>query len=653
MKATLGQNTPPGRDLKRHFFYLGLAMVVGLFLLAIQLYRLQITQGEEYAAKSVANFVREVRLRADRGLIKDRRGLILVDSRPSFDAFLIPAFCLDCSEKVLPKLAELLRWDEAQRLKVEAAMRAGRRTGSFLPVPVQIDLSRDEYDRLNARRDVLDGVEVVPVPHRNYRAGSVLSHVLGYMNEINPDELEKLNKEGAHYALGDYVGRRGLERYYEAKLRGTDGVRKEVVNARGRALDELNGMLGADAVRPPTPGANVVLSLDMRLQEAAERAFPGSAGGVVAIDVKTGFIRALISRPGFDPNLLTGRITSAQMTALARDPMQPMINRVAAEHYPPGSIFKVVTALAAFKSGAFNPSTVVNCPGGYKLGSRVWRCHLDRGHGPRDGIQAMQSSCDIWYYKVADTLGLNPIAEMGQALGLGQPTGVGVMAEVPGIMPSTEYHDRVTPGGYFKGLALNSSIGQGDNNVTVIQMALLYAALANGGTLLKPQLVERLEGPDGKLLEAYEPLVVRQVSIPEAHRRAVIEGLVATVNEAGGTAYGSRLKDILVAGKTGTAQVARIGAVRQRISQMDFFTRHHAWFAGFAPANNPEIAVVVLNEHGGSGGTDAAPTGMAILQKYFDLKEEDLASPAPRVNQPYTPPSLSSPVAGDALTQDR
>jgi penicillin-binding protein 2 len=239
---------------------------------------------------------------------------------------------------------------------------------------------------------------------------------------------------------------------------------------------------------------------------------------------------------------------------------------------------------------------------------------------------------------------------MGQSLGLGQPTGVGVMAEVPGIMPSTEYHDRVTPGGYFKGLALNSAIGQGDDNVTVMQMALLYAALANGGTLFKPQLVERLEDPDGKRLEEFEPQVVRQVSIPEAHRRAVIEGLVATVNEAGGTAYKSRLKGVVVAGKTGTAQVARIGAVRLKIQQMEYFTRHHAWFAGFAPADNPEIAVVVLNEHGGSGGSDAAPTGMAILQKYFDLKEEDAALPAPRVNQPYTPPLV--PVAGEKITRD-
>jgi penicillin-binding protein 2 len=645
---TLSETTP-GRDLKQRFFFLGLALVAGLLVLAVQLYRLQITQGEEYAAKSVANFVKEVRLRADRGLIKDRRGTILVDSRPSFDAFITPAFCTDCAKQVIPKLGEMLGWDAEQRRKVEEQVLYGRRRAPFMPVPVRIDLSRDEYDQLNARRDLLDGVEVVPVPHRNYRAGNVLAHVLGYMNEINQDELEKLNAEGARYALGDYIGRRGLERYFESTLRGKDGVRKEVVNARGRVIEEFNEKLGEDSVVPSTPGNNLVLSVDMRLQEEAERAFPGSAGALVVVDVKTGFIRAVVSRPGFDPNLLTGRITPSQMAALSRDPLQPMINRVSANHFSPGSTFKLITALAALKSGLFRQETVVHCPGGYRLGARTWRCHKDSGHGPVNGKTAMQYSCDTWFYKVADTLGLDPIAEMGKAFGLGQPTGIGVLAEVPGIMPSSEYHDRASPGGYTKGMALNSAIGQGDDNVTPLQLAMVYAAIANGGTLYKPQLVERIEGEDGKLLEEFEPQVVRKVDIPEAHLKAVREGLKAVVQEPGGTAFSKRLKDIPVAGKTGTAQVSSLGAVRLKTHQMDFFLRDHAWFAAFAPADDPEIAVVSLNEHGGHGGSDAAPPAMAVIQKYFDLKKEDAVNPPPRTNTPYMP---NTPALAEAPGQD-
>ena len=637
----LGKTTPPGRDLKRRFLWLGLAMVGGMVMLALQLYRLQIIRGEEYAAKSVANFVKEVRLRADRGVIKDARGTILVDSRPSFDAFITPAFCTDCSKQVIPRLSVLLGWDEEQRQKVDEQVRVARRNAPFQAIPVRIDLSRDELDRLNARRDILDGVEVVAVPHRNYRTETVLSHVLGYMNEINQDELERLNADGAKYALGDYIGRRGLERYFEPKLRGVDGVRKEVVNARGQKIEELNDKLGENSVTPPQAGSNLVLSIDMRLQEEAERIFPGVAGAVVAIDVNTGYIKALVSRPGFDPNLLTGRVTPGQMVEMMKDPLQPMINRVAAAHYSPGSTFKVVTQLAAFKSGSFRPETVVNCPGGYKLGARTWRCHKESGHGPVNAKQAMAYSCDTWFFKVADTIGLDPIAEMGRSLGLGSPTGIGVLGEVPGIMPTTEYHDRLSPGGYTKGMALNSAIGQGDDNVTPLQLAMVYAAIANGGTLYKPQLVQRIEDLDGHVVESYEPQVVRSVDINPAHRKVIVEGLVAVASEAGGTAFRARqgykeqMKDIVVAGKTGTAQVVAIGAVRLKTHQMSFFTRDHAWFAGFAPADKPELAVVVLNEHGGHGGVDAAPTGMAVFSKYFELKQQDANSPPQRSNQPY------------------
>ncbi|HEX5752102.1 MAG TPA: penicillin-binding protein 2 [Archangium sp.] len=651
---TLSETTP-GRDLKRRFVWVGLAMIAGMVALAVQLYRLQITQGEEYAAKSVANFVKEVRLRADRGLIKDRRGTILVDSRPSFDAFITPAFCTNCADEVLPRLGELLGWDEPTRKKMEDQIKAARRTAPFQPLPVRIDLSRDEYDRINARRDMLDGVEVVPVPHRNYRTGSVLAHVLGYMNEITTEELEKLKSEGAYYALGDYIGRRGLERYFESTLRGTDGVRKEVVNARGRVLEEFSDKLGNDAVVPSRPGNNLVLSIDMRLQEEAERAFPGAAGAVVAVDVKTGLIRAVVSRPGFDPNLLTGRITPSQMASLAKDPLQPMINRISADHFSPGSTFKVITALAAYKSGLFRPETVVTCPGGYRLGARLWRCHKDSGHGPVNGKTALQYSCDTWFYKVADTIGLDPISEMGKALGLGAPTGIGVLAEVPGIMPSSEYHNKASPGGYTKGMALNSAIGQGDDNVTPLQMAMVYAAIANGGTLYKPQLVERVEGLDGEVLQQFNPQVVNTIEIPEAHRKAVVEGLFATAMIPGGTAYRamvqSGLQGISVAGKTGTAQVATLGAVRLKTHQMDFFQRDHAWFAGFAPAEDPELAVVVINEHGGHGGADAAPTAMAVMKKYFDLKKQDAANPPPRQNTPYVSTLPDAPSVNDVLTR--
>lgn len=620
---TLGQNSG-GRNLKGRLGYLGAAMTAGLLLLAAQLYRLQIAHGDDYAARSVDNFVKKIRVNADRGMIMDRRGQILVDNRPSFDLFVTPAFCQSCMDEVLPRLISYLGWDDDQLQHARDVVKAGKLSGSFQPALIRVDLSRDELDVINAHRIDLPGIEVMRVPHRNYRKGSMLAHLLGYMNEINQEQLERLNNAGASYALGDYVGRRGIESFYESKLRGADGLRKEVVNARGEPIPGLSELLAGEDPIQPTPGNNIVLSIDSRLQEEAERVFPGVAGAVVAVEVKTGFILAMVSRPSFDPNLLTGRVSASQMAALVKDPLQPLVFRPVAQHYSPGSTFKPVTALAALKSGVFSPHSTATCAGGYRLGSRVWRC-WHHGHGVVDARAALQHSCDTYYYKVADTIGLDPIAAMGSALGLGSLTGIGVVSEVPGIMPSTEYHNRRTPGGYTKGMALNSAIGQGDDNVTPLQLAMVYASLANGGHVYQPQVVRRIESVDGKAVEELAPKLVRAVEIPAEHQRIVTDALSAVVNEPGGTAYSVRLKDIKVAGKTGTAQVARLGSVRVKKENMDFWERDHAWFASFAPVEAPEIAVVVLNEHGGHGASDAAPAAMAIIRKHFELKASDAA----------------------------
>jgi penicillin-binding protein 2 len=370
---------------------------------------------------------------------------------------------------------------------------------------------------------------------------------------------------------------------------------------------------------------------------------------VIAVEANTGFLLAMVSRPGFDPNVLTGRISGSQMAELARDPYKPLMNRAVAMHYSPGSTFKVVTALAAFCTGVFTPHTVVNCPGGYRLGNRVWRCWKDAGHGPQDARGALKHSCDTWYYRAADLMGLDPIAQEARELGFGATTGITGLLEVPGIVPDSAYHNRVTPGGYTRGQALNSAIGQGAVTITPLQLAMTFAAIGNGGTLYKPQLVRRVEAPDGEVLETFEKVAVRQVDMPAEHRKVVVEGLFSVVNDPGGTAYGKRLKEVVVAGKTGTTQVAALGKVRLKKHQIDYWLRDHAWFAAFAPADQPEIAVVVLNEHGDSGSSDAAPTAMAVIQKYFELQREGSAAaeppPRPSPVRPQGSPSNAAPAA--------
>lgn len=643
---TLGQNTA-GKDLKVRYLYLGGVFLFGILMLAVRLYRLQITRGDEFALKSVENFVKEVRIPSDRGMILDQHGRILVDGRPSFDVMVTPAFCVKCKEEVLPKLAFWLSWDTAQTEEVLRVIQRARRDAPFRPVPVKIDVPRDLADVLDAHLTELPGVEVQATPHRNYRTGAVLSHVLGYMNEVTQEEISRLNAKGGKYNLGDYIGRRGIEKAFEGFLKGKDGERKRVVDAKGKPIPGLSELVGSNKTVPPVAGNNVVLSIDMRLQEEADRAFPGVAGTVVMIDVKTGFVKTMLSRPGYDPNALTGRITSSQMAELARDPLKPLMNRATQMHYSPGSTFKIITQFAALREKVYTASTHVHCPGGYRLGNRVWRCDKDSGHGPVEATKAIAQSCDVYYYRASELMGIDAIAREARAFGFGSTTGITGLLEEPGIIPDVAYHDRVSPGGYMKGMALNTSIGQGDVNVTPLQLVMMYATIANGGKLFRPQLVERIEAPDGRVLKAFEPELVRDVHMIPEHRAVVVEGLRMVVNEPGGTAYGRRLKDIVVAGKTGTAQVVKLGKIRHKAEELDYWLRDHAWFAAFAPADNPEIAVVVLNEHSGFGSSNAAPTAMAMIQKYFALKKEDAERAAPVAGMdPGPPPSGALPPSG-------
>lgn len=652
----LGTQREP-KELRPRIFAVGVFFVAGLLVLAINLYRLMVVRYEEFLALSVDNQFKDVRVRAPRGLIRDRRGEVLVDARPSLDVFITPAFCQKCVAEVIPRLEGLLGWDPEQTARVIDLVKSARGPQRYQQIVVQVDLTRDEFDLLNSHQFQLPGVDLEPVPHRHYRAGAALAHVLGYMNEVTSDELVKLNSGADEarppYAMGDYTGRRGVERSFEHVLRGQDGWVKQVVNARGELMRDVSGNpLKRDEVAP-RPGRNVVLSIDARLQAEAEQAFPGTAGAIVVLDAKTGFVRAMVSRPSFDPNEMTGRVSPQRLAQVNKDPLQPMVFRAGAQHYSPGSTFKVISLLAALQSGNFTPQSSVGCGGGYQLGSRRWRCHKESGHGLVHAREAMQWSCDTYFYKVADVLGIDPIASVGKALGLGSITNLGVAAEVPGVMPDSAYHDRATKGGYQKGMALNTAIGQGDVNVTPLQLAVVYAAIGNGGHVYQPQVVERIETPEGEVLEQFGPKLVRDVPMTEDQHRVLVDSLTAVVNEPGGTAFRSRLNDLTVAGKTGTAQVSRLGAVRLKTEQMSYWERDHAWFASFAPAEDPEIAVVVLNEHGGHGGSDAAPAAMAVIKKYFELKRLDgeafgityeAPKPPPAVRAPSLMPPLTPPV---------
>jgi len=645
------QTAPGGKkhDPKLALFWMAVVASVAFLVLLSRLYQLQILRGDEYKGRADENFVKELRVPADRGLVLDRNHRVLVDSRPSYDVVLIPYFCGKQCDEVVSRLATMLSLGREEEQRVREHLRTARGLVRFRPFTVKVDIAREDLDVLEAKRMELSGaIDVLPNPHRNYRYGIMASHLFGYMNEIGADELERQNEDGEEssrgalpYQLGDYIGRRGLEKRWEGEMRGVEGKQRVVVDAKGNAKRDSDLIPESQRYEPSRPGLNLVTSIDWRLQEFAEKTFPGTAGVVLAMDPKTGFLLALVDRPASDPNKLSGRITRAELQEIHQDPMQPELFRAIQQHYHPGSTFKVVTAIAALEEGVFKKGGTVYCPGHYRIGKHVWRCDKDSGHGTVDLPHALGASCDVFFYTLGDLLGTDAIAKWGSLLGLGKPTGFDLLGEIPGVMPDEDWHDEHLAGGYQRGMSVNLAIGQGDVNVTPMQQLVLYAALASG-TVWKPQAVLRLEDARGEVVKEFPPIDRGRLPIKAETRAAVMEGLLAAVNQPYGTGWWSRLKDWVMAGKTGTAQVVKLGAKRLKASEVSYFERDHAWFAAFAPADDPQIVVVVLNEHSGFGASNAAPTASAVVKRWLEIKRQDemerAGAPRPAGPAPRAPP---------------
>jgi len=649
------------KEFKPRLFWATGVVVVCFVVLLGKLYYLQVLHGDEYKGRADENFVKEIRIPADRGQVLDRNHRVLVDSRPSYDVVMTPYFCGRQCEDILDRLGSTLSMTPDELDRASGLLHGAKKLERFRPFTVKVDIAREDLDVLLAGQMDMPGVDVIPTPHRNYRYGAMGGHLIGYMNEILPDELKKYDDElvaarspQGPYLLGDYVGRRGLERRWERELRGIDGKDRVPVDAKGR-LKEDSDLIPEDQRHvAAVPGRNLVLSLDWRLQEFAEKTFPATAGVVLAMDAKTGFLLALVDRPAPDPNKMSGRISGAEVSAIRSDPLQPELFRAIQEHYHPGSTFKALTAIAALEEGVFKPSTTVFCPGFFHMGTARWRCDKDSGHGYVDFTHALGASCDVFFYQAGALLGADAIAKWARASGLGAPTGFDVAGEVPGVIPDVAWHDQhIRPGGYQKGMAVNLAIGQGDVNVTPMQQLVFYGAIATG-TVWRPQVVERIEDVNGQVLQEFGPQEKGKLAIHPATREVIMKGLLAAVNEPFGTGWWSRLKDVVMAGKTGTAQVTKMGAKRLKAEQVSYFERDHAWFAAFAPADDPQVVVVVLNEHSGFGASNAAPTASAVVKRFFELRAEDEAEragtapapPAPAGSPPPAPPAVK-PAAPD------
>lgn len=626
--AFLGQEEQI-REFQDRFKFLYLGVFVGLGLLTSRLVFLQLLQGDRMRMFSEENRIKRVKIAAPRGMIFDRNRKLLIDNRPAFDLEIIPQYLRESkrTKEVVAQLSKIIKMPEKD---IYGILEKTRNQASFIPVKIKSDLTRDEVAQIEGWKIDMPGVQVQDEIKRTNVYSDIAAHLLGYIGEVNQTELPILNKtKPGQYKLGDVIGKFGLEQRMEDTLRGVDGERLVEVDALGRIKLQRskNQVLGASTERPPMPGKNLVLTIDQDLQLTAAQAFGNVAGALVAIDPRNGEILAMISRPSFDPTEFSRGIPAELWKKLLANDDHPLRDKTLQDHYPPGSTFKVVTAVAGLEEGAIDERTRINCPGVIRVGNRSYHCHKKGGHGDLNVSEALAKSCDIFFYRVAQKLkSVDDIAKWAYHLGLGKRTGINLAREVSGLIPTEAWKMKTYKQVWNAGESLSVAIGQSFVLTTGLQLANLYASIANGGTLYRPYLVKEIESYEGQVLKSFKPEEVDRTRLKAKTYELVRSGLWSVVNQPGATAFGSRLPGMDMAGKTGTVQVIRLGAdkIYQKCQIMKYRDRHHGIFAAFAPAKDPVIAVSVIGEHACSGSGAAAPIGRAVVKAYLEKYYPDL-----------------------------
>ncbi len=598
----------------------GRLWVLGFLIFAVfalflgRLAQLQLIQGPEFLSRSEQNSIRTVRLDAPRGRILDRDGRVLASTRPAFDLEVMPSEVRG-SDLTYRALGQLLDVDTTP-LRDRVEQRRGRER--FQPLLVQADLPYESLARVETHRYALPGVVTEVRPRREYREGDLAAHLMGTLGEVRAEQLEK--PEFAGYRSGEIVGQSGLEATLESTLRGSAGGRNVIIDVAGREVERLDEV-------EPIPGKDVMLTIDLDLQRAATEAFksekpedPDKLGALVALDPRTGDILAMVSRPAFDPNSFAGGVDAKTWRGLTQDEHKPLQNRVVSGQYPPGSTYKAFMAAAGLEAGLVTPQSRVVCPGSFWFGNRSYRCWKKEGHGSVDLHTALVRSCDVYFYQLGVRLGVDRIASFAKAFNLGRLTGLALGEEKPGLIPTSEWKQRRFHTPWYPGETVSLSIGQGFNLTTPLQLAVGYGAIANGGTVYKPRLVLKRERADGVVDES-EPEITGTLPVKPENLALIRKALNGVVEEQGGTGSKARVPGVAVAGKTGTSQVVRLEHFEGvKESKIPLKFRDHAWFVSFAPAENAEIVVAVLSEHGGHGGSAAAPIAQKVLAKYFEKK---------------------------------
>lgn len=630
------------------YVYAGVALIC--LLLVGRLWQLQIIEGAELRTFSEKNRVKETKLPAPRGLLLDREGRVLVDNLPGFDVTITPQYATDLKE-MATAISSIIDVPSAQIIKTVKKSRY--QNGPFRPVRIKDNLTMDEVFQLKLLRWDHPGLNINEVIVRSYPLAENGAQVFGYVGEISQSQLPRVNQEyrgKLHLEQGDIIGKNGLEEVWDLTIRGRDGVSYVEVDARGREAPSENPIYFGFKPKPYEPGNNLVLTIDKDIQEAAYKAMQRDdelgprIGGVVAMK-SNGEILAWVNSPSYNPNYFSTGISHKLWSELLNHPYKPLRNKVIQDHYSPGSTFKPFVAIAALQEGIIKKGTLVYSPSQFKFGKRYYHDHSRTGHGYITVTQAIERSSNVFFYKMGISLGIDRLASYAKYLGLGAPTGIQIPNEVSGLIPTEEWKEKAFGEPWQPGENLSNAIGQGFVLTTALQMATAYNAIGLEGPVMKPFIVSKVIDTNNKVIQAFEPEIVRDTSKPNAEGlvidketfKIVKEGMRRVVNGSAGTARGSKLPGIEMAGKTGTTQVRSWSAeeVYKNCNSRPMNLRHHGWFVGFAPWDDPKITVAVLAQHSCSGSRGAAPIAKDIMIAYFQKYHPELIKTPPKLT--YVP----------------
>ncbi len=587
--------------------------------LVSRLIYLQVFAHEHYATLSDDNRVKIEPLPPNRGLIYDRNGVLLAENLPSYRLEITPEQVKNIGE-TLDRLSALITLRNVDRKRFDRLL---GRTPSFNPVPLRFHLSDEEVARFAVDRYLFPGVEIVAGLSRHYPHGPLAVHAIGYVGRIDERDLQRVDT--SNYSGTTHIGKIGVEKTYEDELHGTVGYRQVETNAEGRALRVLQ-------TTPPVPGRDLYLTIDARLQAKAESVFGDRAGTAVVLDPNNGDVLAFVSQPGFDPNLFVNGIDADAYAALKQDSKQPLFNRGLRGQYPPGSTIKPFVGLAGLELGIISEHTTTFCPGYFQLPGkdRKYRDWKHSGHGKVDLNTAITQSCDVYFYDLAQSMGIDRLHDFLSRFGFGERTGIDIVGELPGLLPSTAWKRAVRNQPWYPGETLITGIGQGFMLTTPLQLASAAATLATYGHRLKPRILFATQGADERTLEPQPVQTLAHLDARDIrHWDAVIEGMHDVVQSAHGTArrvgQGAKYQ---FAGKTGTAQVFGLKAEEEYdASKIEEQLRDHSLFIAFAPVDKPQLAIAVIVEHGGSGSAVAAPIAREIFDYYLQPPEQEAAEP--------------------------